>query len=243
MKNGDLGARPAFWPSQDPRSSQDQHGPPRPTAIKIIIGTGEAILTAIGAPPRMVWPPEGMLRRSEGLPGDTFSSLPTASAPPPEAAPVLGARPAFWPGQDPRSSQDQPGPPRPTAIKIIIGTGEAILTAIGAPPRMLRPLPGDTFPSFLTASAPPPEAAPVLGARPAFWPGQDPRSSQDQPGPPRPTAIKIIIGTGEAILTAIGAPPRARWFPLGGMQRAMPGLLISSRFLAPTRPPGPCTAA
>ena len=139
--------------------------------------------------------------------------------------------------------QDRPGPPRPTAIKIIIGTGEAILTAIGAPPRMLRPLPGDTFPSFLTASAQPPEAAPVLEARPAFWPGQDPRSSQDQPGPPRPTAIRIIIGTGEAILTAIGAPPRARWFPLGGMQRAMPGLLISSRFLAPTRPPGPCTAA
>ena len=132
------------------------------------------------------------------------------------------------------------------------GTGEAILTAIGAPPRMLRPpeemlwpsegLPGDTFPSFLTASAPPPEAAPVLGARPAFWPGQDPRSSQDQPGPPRPTAIKIIIGTGEATLTAIGAPPRARWLPLGSMQRAIPGLLISSRCLAPTRPPGPCTA-
>ena len=95
----------------------------------------------------------------------------------------------------------------------------------------------------LNTSAQPPEAAPVLGTRPAFWPGQDPRSSQDQPGPPRPTAIKIIIGTGEAILTAIGAPPRARWFPLGGMQRAMPGLLISSRFLAPTRPPGPCTAA
>ena len=68
-----LGARPAFWPGQDPRSSQDQPGPPRPNAIKIIIGTGEAILTAIGAPPRMVWPPEGMLRRSEGLPGDTFS--------------------------------------------------------------------------------------------------------------------------------------------------------------------------
>ena len=158
--------------------------------------------------------------------------IPDRLAPPPEAAPVLGARPAFWPGQDPRSSQDQPGPPRPTAIKIIIGTGEAILTAIGAPPRMLRPLPGNT-----------PEAAPVLGARPAFWPGQDPRSSQDQPGPPRPTAIKIIIGTGEAILTAIGAPPQARWFPLGGMQRAMPGLLISSRCLAPTRPPGPCTAA
>ena len=77
---------------------------------------------------------------------------------------------------------------------------------------------------------------------PAFWPGQDTRSSQDQPGPPRPTAIKIIIGTGEATLTAIGAPPRARWFPLGslgGMQRAMPGLLISSRCLAPTRPPWP----
>ena len=51
--------------------------------------------------------------------------------------------------------------------------------------------------------------------------------------------MKIIIGTGEAILTAIGAPPRARWFPLGGMQRAMPGLLISSRCLAPTRPPWP----
>ena len=30
--------------------------------------------------------------------------------------------------------------------------------------------------------------------------------------------IKIIIGTGEAILTAIGAPPWARWLPLGGMQ-------------------------
>ena len=180
------------------------------------------------------------------------TTLLNTSAPPPEAAPVLGARPAFWPGQDPRSSQDQPGPPRPTAIKIIIGTGEAILTAIGAPPRMLRPpegmlwpsegLPGDTFPSFLTASAPPPEAAPVLGARPAFWPGQDPHSSQDQPGPPRPTAIKIIIGTGEATLTAIGAPPRARWLPLGSMQRTIPGLLISSRCLAPTRPPGPCTA-
>ena len=226
-----LGARPVFWPGQDPRFSQDQHGPPRPTEIKIINGTGKAILTAIGAPPRMVWPPEGMLRRSEGLPGDTFSSLPTASAPPPEAAPVLGARPAFWPGQDPRSSQDQPGPSRPTAIKIIIGTGEAILTAIGAPPRTLRPLPGNA-----------PEAASVLGARPAFWPGQDPRSSQDQPGPPRPTAIKIIIGTGEAILTAIGAPPRARWLPLGRMQRAIPGPLISSRCLAPTRPPGPCTA-
>merc|ERR1719223_1463667 len=161
----------------------------------------------------MLWP-------SEGLPGDTFSSFLTASAPPPEAAPVLEARPAFWPGQDPRSSQDQPGPPRPTAIKIIIGTGEAILTAIGAPPRMLRPLPGDTFPSFLTASAQPPEAAPVLGARPAFWPGQDPRSSQDQPGPPRPTAIKIIIGTGEAILTAIGAPPRMLRPPEGMLRRS-----------------------
>ena len=68
--------------------------------------------------------------------------------------------------------------------------------------------------TLLNTSAQPPEAAPVLGARPAFWPGQDPRSSQDQPGPPRPTAIKIIIGTGEATLTAIGAPPRARWFPL-----------------------------
>ena len=114
------------------------------------------------------------------------------------------------------------------------------------PEEMLWPsegLPGDTFPSFLTASAPPPEAAPVLGARPAFWPGQDPRSSQDQPGPPRPTAIKIIIGTGEATLTAIGAPPRARWLPLGSMQRAIPGLLISSRCLVPTRPLGPCTAA
>ena len=152
-----------------------------------------------------------------------------------------------------RSSQDQPGPPRPTALKIIAGTGEATLTAIGAPPRMLRPLegalwpseglPSDTFSSFLAASAPSPEAAPVLGTRPAFWTGLDPRSSQGQPGPPRPTAIKIIIGTGEAILTAIGAPPRARWFPLGGMQRAIPGLLISSRCLAPTRPPGPCTAA
>ena len=98
--------------------------------------------------------------------------------------------------------------------------------------KTLRPLPGNA-----------PEAASVLGARPAFWPGQDPRSSQDQPGPPRPTAIKIIIGTGEAILTAIGAPPRARWLPLGRMQRAIPGPLISSRCLAPTRPPGPCTAA
>ena len=35
-------------------------------------------------------------------------------------------------------------------------------------------------------------------------------SQPDQPGPPRLTAIKIIIGTGEAILTAIGAPPRVR---------------------------------
>ena len=96
--------------------------------------------------------------------------------------------------------------------------------------------------TLLNTSAQPPEAAPVLGARPAFWPGQDPRSSQDQPGPPRPTAIKIIIGTGEATLTAIGAPPRARWLPLGSMQRTIPGLLISSRCLAPTRPPGPCTA-
>ena len=89
------------------------------------------------------------------LPGDTFPSFLTASVPPPEAAPALGARPAFWPGQDPRSSQDQPGPPRPTAIKIIIGTGETRPTAMGAPPRMLRPpegLPGDTLPSFLTAS-------------------------------------------------------------------------------------------
>ena len=74
--------------------------------------------------------------------------------------------------------------------------------------RLPEGLPGETFPSFLTASAPPPGAAPILGARPSFWPGQYPRSSQDQPGPPRPTAIKIIIGTGEA---RPGVPPRVRW--------------------------------
>ena len=46
----------------------------------------------------------------------------------------------------------------PTATKIIIGMGEAILAAMGAPPLMLRPpggLPGENFPLFLAASAAP----------------------------------------------------------------------------------------
>ena len=60
----------------------------------------------MGAPPRMLRPPEGMLQPPEGLPGDTLLSFLAASAQPPEAAPVLGARPAFWLGRDPRSFQD-----------------------------------------------------------------------------------------------------------------------------------------
>ena len=37
----------------------------------------------------------------------------------------------------------------------------------------------------------------------------------------------------------MGAPPRARWLSLGRLQRAMPGLLISSRRPALTPSPGP----
>ena len=54
------------------------------------MGTGEATPTAIGAPLRMLRPPEGILRP---LPGSTVLSFLTASANLPEAALVLGARP------------------------------------------------------------------------------------------------------------------------------------------------------